>query len=117
VVKAVTSIEEEDVRSRGLISKGVDSPSKTDSLEANVWHLADSDLIRMEQMRSNPCSMRLFEEASRYYEDFVQLEMIGKGAFGAVFKAQNKLDQKLYAIKKILINSKEPNEVDSKVKC
>lgn len=112
VVKAVTSIENDDIKNRNMIAP--EEKSVHQSVESNVWHLTDSELIRMEHMKDKPCSMRLFEETSRYFEDFVQLEMIGKGAFGAVYKAQNKLDRKLYAIKKISIDSKEQNKVDSK---
>jgi serine/threonine protein kinase len=39
----------------------------------------------------------------RYHNDFIELEKVGKGGFGTVFKAYNKLDSGLYAIKKINI--------------
>lgn len=39
----------------------------------------------------------------RYHSDFIELEKIGKGGFGTVFKAYNKLDSGIYAIKKINI--------------
>jgi translation initiation factor 2-alpha kinase 4 len=41
----------------------------------------------------------------RYANEFHELERLGKGGFGEVFKARNKLDGQLYAIKKILQNS------------
>jgi len=41
--------------------------------------------------------------SSRYKSDFIEFEHLGKGGFGSVFKAYNKLDQNLYAIKKIPI--------------
>ena len=37
---------------------------------------------------------------SRYVEDFEQLGVLGKGAFGTVFKCKKKLDGIEYAIKK-----------------
>ncbi len=40
---------------------------------------------------------------SRYRSDFIELEKLGRGGFGSVFKAYNKLDTNLYAIKKIPI--------------
>lgn len=41
--------------------------------------------------------------ASRYKSDFIQIESLGKGGFGSVYKCYNKLDANLYAIKKIPI--------------
>ena len=41
---------------------------------------------------------------SRYKNDFAELETLGSGGFGVVVKARNKLDAKIYAIKKIKIN-------------
>lgn len=38
---------------------------------------------------------------SRYHIDFEELSLLGEGGFGKVFKCRNKLDNKLYAIKKI----------------
>jgi serine/threonine protein kinase len=42
---------------------------------------------------------------SRYNSDFVELEKLGSGGFGSVFKSYNKLDQCLYAIKKIILDN------------
>lgn len=43
-----------------------------------------------------------FQESniSRYYEEFVELELIGAGEFGSVYKCINRLDGCVYAIKK-----------------
>ena len=38
---------------------------------------------------------------SRYEQEFVEIEEIGRGAFGAVFKVRNTLDSREYAIKRI----------------
>lgn len=43
-----------------------------------------------------------FEE-SRYKNDFIEIESLGEGGFGSVWKVVNKLDEKVYAIKKIKI--------------
>lgn len=42
---------------------------------------------------------------SRYLTDFIELEKIGRGGYGTVYRAYNKLDTLMYAIKKIKIKN------------
>ncbi|KAJ7702683.1 kinase-like domain-containing protein [Mycena rosella] len=44
-------------------------------------------------------------QASRWKEDWEELEMLGKGAFGSVVKARNKIDSRIYAVKKIRLST------------
>lgn len=44
-------------------------------------------------------------EWSRYYRDFEEIEKIGEGGFGNVWKSKHKLDQIEYAIKKICVKA------------
>lgn len=37
---------------------------------------------------------------SRYHQEFLELELIGKGQFGSVYKCVNRLDGCVYAVKK-----------------
>jgi hypothetical protein len=41
---------------------------------------------------------------SRYYQEFTEIERLGNGASGEVWKVRHKLDQKIYAVKKINLN-------------
>lgn len=52
---------------------------------------------------------------SRYSSDFEQLSSIGRGAYGTVVRAKNRLDGRVYAIKKIMSmsNSRVLREVSS----
>ena len=43
-------------------------------------------------------------QKKRYANDFDEIEEIGKGGFGIVYKAQHKLDGNIYAIKKIKLS-------------
>uniref|UniRef100_A0A0W0FQ29 non-specific serine/threonine protein kinase n=1 Tax=Moniliophthora roreri TaxID=221103 RepID=A0A0W0FQ29_MONRR len=42
---------------------------------------------------------------SRWKEDWEELELLGKGAFGSVVKAKNKIDGRIYAVKKIRLRT------------
>lgn len=45
----------------------------------------------------------------RYNQDFVEIELLGKGGFGSVSKVFHKLDRKIYAVKKIPIQQANDN--------
>jgi translation initiation factor 2-alpha kinase 1 len=45
---------------------------------------------------------------SRYSSDFKELEKLGRGGFGSVFRAKNILDDNDYAIKKIIFKKESP---------
>lgn len=58
------------------------------------------DLSQRESYATNSdCNASLRPIASRFLEDFVQQENLGKGQFGKVMRCQNKLDQLEYAVK------------------
>ncbi|KAG9057226.1 hypothetical protein FS842_008151 [Serendipita sp. 407] len=50
------------------------------------------------------------QRASRYQEDWEELEFLGKGGFGSVVKARNKLDGRIYAIKKVKLRGTENDD-------
>ncbi|KAI0696604.1 hypothetical protein BC835DRAFT_1341525 [Cytidiella melzeri] len=47
---------------------------------------------------------------SRWKEDWQELEFVGRGGFGRVVKARNKIDKRIYAVKKIMLRSSQSDE-------
>ncbi|KAI9297132.1 Serine/threonine-protein kinase [Neoconidiobolus thromboides FSU 785] len=52
-------------------------------------------------------AQNLTKSISRYENDFEELQFLGRGGFGEVVKARNKLDGRIYAIKKVKLDTKD----------
>ncbi|KAG9336525.1 hypothetical protein JZ751_002872 [Albula glossodonta] len=63
-----------------------------------------STVIPRSHLLSAPFSTQIQKQFSRYYNEFEELQLLGKGAFGAVIKVQNNLDGCYYAVKRIQVN-------------
>ncbi|KAJ3244254.1 hypothetical protein HDU78_011195 [Chytriomyces hyalinus] len=49
--------------------------------------------------------------SSRYHADFEEVDFLGRGGFGSVVKARNRIDNRFYAVKKIKVDSKKGSGV------
>lgn len=67
--------------------------------------LSSTSSIALTSGRSRRDSIAHGAGLMRYANEFQELGRLGKGGFGEVFKARNKLDGQLYAVKKITQNS------------
>ncbi|XP_019251442.1 PREDICTED: interferon-induced, double-stranded RNA-activated protein kinase-like [Nicotiana attenuata] len=52
----------------------------------------------------------------RYTEDFEEKELLGKGGFAVVYQCKHRLDESLYAVKKIPFNDQQLQEKLREVK-
>ncbi|KAI9354577.1 kinase-like domain-containing protein [Zopfochytrium polystomum] len=52
-------------------------------------------------------SLMASQPLSRYQSDFEEVGLLGKGGFGSVAKARNRLDYRFYAVKKIRVDPKK----------
>ncbi|KAM9842321.1 eIF-2-alpha kinase GCN2 isoform 2-T2 [Aulostomus maculatus] len=63
-----------------------------------------SSVIPRSHILNAPFSSGVQRQFSRYFSEFEELQLLGKGAFGAVIKVQNNLDGCYYAVKRIQVN-------------
>ena len=52
---------------------------------------------------------------SRYRSDFEELQLLGRGGFGEVFKVRNRVDQLLYAVKRIPLKRRGDGSVNKRI--
>lgn len=52
----------------------------------------------------------------RYVREFIELQMVGKGGYGTVYKCQHKLDNSLYAVKRIVVSPARLQRIQKKGK-
>ncbi|CAG9112592.1 unnamed protein product [Plutella xylostella] len=68
-----------------------------------VHHLSRVVQVHYEQTPPPPSP----EYSGRYENDFTPLRCLGKGGFGVVFEARNKIDHRSYAVKRITLPRRE----------
>ncbi|KAH9487410.1 eIF-2-alpha kinase GCN2 [Psilocybe cubensis] len=50
------------------------------------------------------------KQTSRWKTEWEELELLGRGAFGSVVKARNKIDSRIYAVKKVRLSKTPQND-------
>ncbi|XP_065071715.1 eukaryotic translation initiation factor 2-alpha kinase 3-like [Rhopilema esculentum] len=100
--KMLEETQEDDLPKEGEIKR-------VRSVTASVSTSTDPPQESLENVIQTIASINDF--SSRYLVDFDHIECIGKGGFGVVFKARNKIDDCEYAVKRIYLpNCNEAKE-------
>jgi translation initiation factor 2-alpha kinase 4 len=96
------SVEVKGATGRRRLTRGVSQLEEVSLLRpGSFWQFAQGQGLPPSAVVAN---------ISRYESDFEELELLGKGAFGAVFRARNRLDGRDYAIKKIRLSPSAGND-------
>ncbi|KAI9264309.1 kinase-like domain-containing protein [Phascolomyces articulosus] len=77
-----------------------DANNTNDEDDMQAPSISESTTLSSEQLLFN-----LSVQNSRYRNDFVEINMLGKGGFASVWRARNKLDGIDYAVKKIRLGN------------
>ncbi len=109
VVAFIKSTTMADPVKRPIISELLKNSMFSDNLE-NLYFFSLPK-------QSSALSKNAFEEKlkgekslSRYKSDFEEIQFLGKGAFGAVIKVRNKIDNRYYAVKRIKLDRRNSEE-------
>lgn len=68
-------------------------------------HLHQQQLQSLQSHQNQQQQQEQPQRASRYRDEFEEICLLGKGASGEVWKVRNKLDRRLYAVKKITMGA------------
>ncbi|PWA02729.1 hypothetical protein BB558_001109 [Smittium angustum] len=83
------------------------------STESGKWVTAQAfnsvvfSEVEKDKNKSNPFAINVSTQRSRYNADFEEISFLGKGGFGSVVKARNRIDGRIYAIKKVSLDSRD----------
>ncbi|KAI9320676.1 kinase-like domain-containing protein [Dichotomocladium elegans] len=78
--------------------------------EAALSHSREKS-VSSPTMAPSATTMSNTASSSRYKTDFEEIEFLGKGGFGEVVKAKNRLDGRLYAVKKIRLDPRDSEDL------
>lgn len=112
-------------RSRGereivVIERHIPVPTAIEATESSTVALLGPTTSNSANSKSNSNNKRSVSEStsnsgenfsSRFQSDFDLMRCLGRGGFGVVFEAKNKLDDCRYAIKRITLPNKEESRV------
>ncbi|KAG7510467.1 eIF-2-alpha kinase GCN2 [Solea senegalensis] len=79
-------------------------PQSNDASPEDLAEDFASSVIPRSHILNAPFISGVQRQFSRYFSEFEELQLLGKGAFGAVIKVQNNLDGCNYAVKQIQVN-------------
>lgn len=134
VQQLCTLLEPNNERSRQLYDNVCESLEQMQMIDG-TWNMGEFELMRQQYQNALyqlvrvskgpdmilpnsapdiwPLPQPVTMEWSRYHKEFEELSFIAGGGFGKVYRARNKLDGIVYAVKKVIIRAKSINKVMS----
>lgn len=95
----------EKKESLSIIKKSDSHVSLTDNPNELISILQNNHISTNNEIINDNSLKTVIYQNSRLHQDFIELERIGEGGFGKVFKVYHKIDSSMYAIKKIPIKN------------
>lgn len=103
---ACTDLERELLRQREALAAARKGPPSSTTAEDTLNEDDDDDSdLDFDDDYDLEGGYQLTQSTSRYQSDFIELGKLGRGGGGEVVKVRNRLDRRIYAIKKILLES------------
>jgi eukaryotic translation initiation factor 2-alpha kinase 4 len=103
-------IEREYARQRAALEAAQSKPLELKKLRSDSLSQTD-DFDDDEYLQYDP-NLAKSANSSRYETDFIELGVLGRGGGGEVVKVRNRLDRRIYAVKKILLEPEQGNNAN-----
>jgi len=112
VVDASSELERELNRQREALNAASKKNQPADTLTSNERSGVTSDDDENDDFDFMEDDYNVAQSsASRYESDFVELGVLGRGGGGEVVKVRNRLDRRIYAVKKIVLENESGSQV------
>ena len=91
------------------------APKRTTSIQSPKKASKATSTPSKAAVPTSPSDVLPSSSYSRYRSDFEELQLLGRGGFGEVFKVRNRVDKLLYAVKRIRLKRRGNGSVNKRI--